>query len=939
MGFYKIYWLLKWQILCLLLSSWIVVSGQIRYSIPEELQRGAFVGNIAADLGLDVNQLSSRNFRIVSGPRKQYFDVNLDSGILLVKENIDREQLCGSSLGCSLALEAVIDEPLNVYHVEVGILDINDNAPHFPKGQFRLEISELAVPGFRFPLESAHDPDVGTNSLQTYQLAPNQYFKLDVQSRSEGGKLPVLVMGKPLDREQQPTLQLLLTATDGGNPERSGTAQIIIHALDANDNIPTFSHSLYRVSLLENVPIGTLVIQVNATDPDEGSNGEIVYSFGSHAPVKVRELFSVDPKTGEIRVKGHLDFETAKELEISVQAVDKGSFSVPVHCDVLVDIVDVNDNAPEVTVTSLSSSVPEDAQPGTVTALIGVTDSDVGGNGNTHCQIPNSFPFKLDSSFKNYYRLVTKDLLDREMVSQYDIPITCRDEGSPVLTSNKTIQLNISDINDNPPRFSQTSYTAYVTENNVIGSSVYSVPAFDADLNQNSRLSYSILRTQVGDLPVTNYVSINSDSGIISAERSYDHEELKKFQIQVRAVDAGVPQLSSDVSVDVVILDQNDNAPVIISARPEDGSASVETVSRLAEPGYLVTKVSAIDADSGPNSRLSYQLVQASDPGLFTISPDTGEVWTIRRIVDKDAVKQRLVIRVQDHGIPQLSATMNIILSLADSDADILSEVNSLTGDLGFPSDVSLYLVIAFGTTSSIFLVVLVILAVKIHRSRNVLNRHSCSLDTCFCLGSTHSLNGVQKASVNLQIPPNYVEVFGRDPLPQNFRYEVKQPNADWRFSQTHRAELNSSQYLEEEGVQRDIQREVQREVQCDVQREVPRDVQCDASRNIQREVQHDMQCDVQHVVEKDPGGPRKPMCARPAAIPEIIEASPVRVAGDQSWTPRLAVKFPAHHQANDYLHNVYIPGTTTTLSGKSTTEREGKKSFITFGKKKKGGK
>uniref|UniRef100_UPI00398E6B72 uncharacterized protein n=1 Tax=Pristiophorus japonicus TaxID=55135 RepID=UPI00398E6B72 len=769
MGFDEIYCLLKWQ---LLFCSWNLVSGQIRYSVPEELQLGAFVGNLAADLGLDVKQLSARNFRIVPGPRKQHFGVNLDNGILLVKEKIDRELLCGSSLGCGLTLEAVIDEPLNVYHVEVEIQDINDNAPHFPKGQFRLEISELAAPGARFPLESAYDPDVGTNSLQSYQLAPNQYFELDVQSRSEDGKLPVLVMERPLDREQQPTLQLLLTATDGGIPGRSGTAQIIIQVLDANDNMPTFSQSLYRVSLLENVPTGTLVVKVKATDLDEGSNGEIVYAFGSHASVKVRELFSVDHKTGEIRVKEHLDFETAKELEISVQAVDKGSFSVPVYCDVLVKIVDVNDNAPEVAVTSLSSSVPENVLPGTVIALISVTDSDVGENGNIHCQIPNSLPFKLDSTFKNYYRLLTRDLLDREMVSQYGITITCTDAGSPALTTNKNIQLKISDINDSAPRFSQTSYTAYVTENNAIGRSIYTVSAFDADLNQNAKLSYSILKTLSGDVPASDWLSINSDSGIISAERSFDYEELKRFQIQVQAVDAGVPPMSSRVSVDVVILDQNDNAPVILSPRPEYDSTAVETVSRSAEPGYLVTKVSAEDADSGPNARLSYQLAQATDSGLFTIAPDTGEIWTIRGVVDRDVTKQRLVILVKDNGIPPLTATINIILTFADSDAEILSEASSLSEDLGFPSDVSLYLVIALGTISTVFLVILVVLAVKVHRSRDIFNRHSCSLDRCCCLGSTHQ-HGIQKASINLQIPPNYVEVFGRDPLSQNFCYEV----------------------------------------------------------------------------------------------------------------------------------------------------------------------
>ncbi|XP_041049372.1 protocadherin beta-15-like isoform X11 [Carcharodon carcharias] len=1026
---YKITWLLKWQLLFYTLLSWDLISGQIRYSIPEELQRGAFVGNIAADLGLDVSQLSARSLRIVSGARKQYLEVNLDNGSFLVREKIDREQLCGPSLSCVLSLEAVIQNPLNLYHVEVEILDVNDNVPRFPKSQFHLEISELAAPGARFPLQSALDPDVGINSVQTYQLLPNDYFTLDVQTRSGVGKFPVLVLERPLDREKHAAHRLVLIAKDGGSPERSGTAQITVLVQDANDNAPVFPQALYRITLLENAPKGTRVIKLNATDLDAGPNGEIEYSFSSRTAVRVPQLFRINSKTGEITVEGPLDYEESNVFAINVQAIDKGTLAIPVYCDVVVDIIDVNDNAPEVTLTSLSSPISEDAPPGTVVALISAADKDSDQNGQVECEIANNIPFKLDLSLKNYYRLLTQWLLDRENVSNYDVIVTCRDGGSPPLISNKTVLVEISDVNDNSPRFTQPSYTAYVMENNIIGTSIFQVTAFDPDLNQNARLSYSILGTQIRGAFASSYVSINSESGIIFSQQSFDYEQLQNFQIQVQVQDSGVPPLASEVSVDFIILDQNDHAPVIVHPLPEFGSTVMETVSRFAEPGYLVAKVSATDADMGRNAQLSYQIRQATDPDLFTISTDTGEIWTTRRIVNNDDKKQRLLILVKDNGRPSLSATVTIVLSVVEDDTKMLPGASTLSDDPALTSDISLYLVISLGIVSSIFLVVLIALSVKVQKRRHGFNDRSCHEEMCCCFDARNSLNGIQKASRNIQIPPNYVEVFGGDPLSQSFRYEtcstlnssqrdalfrklnttstekgyfssettereesalktksasnrntihdeVKQPNADWRFSQTHRAELNSSQYLEEEGVQRDIQREVQREVQCDVQREVPRDVQCDASRNIQREVQHDMQCDVQHVVEKDPGGPRKPMCARPAAIPagrdgwtlprtaprmqlqmtlgthvpgtlrsqyllprEIIEASPVRVAGDQSWTPRLAVKFPAHHQANDYLHNVYIPGTTTTLSGKSTTEREGKKSFITFGKKKKGGK
>uniref|UniRef100_UPI00398E946C protocadherin-10-like n=1 Tax=Pristiophorus japonicus TaxID=55135 RepID=UPI00398E946C len=769
---FKIYLLLKCQLLFCVFSTGNLVSGQIRYSIPEELQLGALVGNLAADLGLDVKQLPARSLRIVPGSRKQFMDVNLDNGILFVKEKIDRENLCGPILNCVLTLDAVLENPLNLYQVEVEILDVNDNAPSFPKNEFRLDILELAAPGARFPLESAHDPDIGINSVQTYQLLPNDYFSLDVQMRSAEGTFPVLVLQRSLDRETESTHRLTLTAKDGGVPERSGTAQVAIIVTDVNDNAPVFPQSVYRVSLLETAPTGTLIITLNTTDFDDGPNGEIIYSLSSHTSARTRELFDIHSKTGEIRVKGNLDYEESRLHEINIQAMDRGLYAMSGLCDVLVNIIDVNDNAPEVTLTSLSRTVSEDARLGTVVALFSAADKDSGQNGQVQCQISNKLPFKLHSSLKNYYRLLIQHRLDREHTSTYDVTITCTDAGKLPLTSKKTIRVEVSDINDNAPRFTQPLYTANVMENNVIGASIFSMTAFDPDVGQNARLNYSIMETQVQGASVTNYIAINSESGAIIAQRSFDYEKLKTFQIQVRVQDSGVPSLASNVSVDVVILDQNDNVPVIVRPLPEYGSTATETISRFAEPGYLVAKVSATDADAGQNARLSYQIFQATHHNLFTISPVTGEIWTIRRVVNKDASKQRLVIVVRDNGTPSLSATVTIILSVVGSDTEMFSNVSVLTEHPGFNSDMSLSLVIGLGVISVIFLVILIILAVKVHKSRNGLRGQHCSLGVCYCFQTRHSLNGIQKTSRNLQIPPNYVEVFGGDPLSQSFRYE-----------------------------------------------------------------------------------------------------------------------------------------------------------------------
>ncbi|KAM9413728.1 protocadherin alpha-C2-like [Salvelinus alpinus] len=770
---------------CLLVCTCVVdlVLAQIRYSIPEELEHGAFVGNIAEDLGLNVAKLSSRRFRIVSAAKKQYLEVNLENGILFVNEKIDREELCERSPTCFLHLQVVIENPLELYRVEVEILDVNDNFPNFPWSEFNLEITESAAPGSRFPLESAQDQDVGTNSLRSYQLSSNEHFVLNIQTRNDGSKFAELVLETPLDREQQKKHEMVLTSVDGGSPERSGTALITITVLDANDNVPVFDQSVYRASLVENAQRGTLVLKLNATDLDEGANGEVSYAFSGHAPLKVRELFSVDQYTGEIRVKGIVDYEKESVYELYVQAKDRGPSAVAVHSKVLVDILDVNDNAPEVILTSVSTPVQEDAPPGTVIAVISVMDRDSGENGNVDCQIPSNVPFQLHSSFKNYYTLVTSKFLDREAFSEYNITLTARDLGSPSLSTRKTILVQVSDINDNPPRFAQPSYTVYVTENNAPGASICSVTAFDPDSNQNAYLSYSILEGQIHGMPVSTYVSINSDNGNIYALRSFDYEQLRNFQIRVQAQDAGFPPLSSNVTVNVFVLDQNDNSPVIVSPLPKNGTVATEVVPRSVDAGYLVTKITALDADIGQNSRLSYQVLQATDPGLFSVALYTGEIRTIRRFVDKDATRQRLVILVKDNGQPPLSATVSILLSVVENVPESLSDFSDLTLSPQPRSKLALYLIVSLSTISLIFLVAIIVLAgVKCYKDRDTLSGYSLPPFACCCCGGFQPEpppEVFKKSNLNLQIstgakvPTNCMEVNGNGTLSQAYCYKV----------------------------------------------------------------------------------------------------------------------------------------------------------------------
>ncbi|XP_043558991.1 protocadherin-10-like isoform X5 [Chiloscyllium plagiosum] len=746
------------------------VFGNIRYSIPEELELGAFVGNIAEDLGLDVKQMSERRFRIASENKGQYLTVNFKTGILHVKEKIDREQLCEQSLSCILMLQAVIENPLKIYRIEVTILDTNDNTPVFQRQEVNLEISEMTALGTAFPLQSAVDPDAGTNSVHSYQLSPNQYFTLKSQLDGRQNGIPELVLQRHLDREAEPNFGLRLTAFDGGNPKKFGTMQIKINVVDANDNPPVCQQDIYQITISENIPKDTLIVKVTAMDMDQGLNGEVIYSFSDHTPVKTREVFSLDSITGEIRVAGALDFEESDRYQISVQAKDKGSHPLEVHCNVLVTITDINDNSPEIILITTTKTIAENVSQDTVIAVLKIVDRDSKNAADVSCRISRTIPFKLITSFDNYYTLVTHGDIDREVVPEYNITITCTDNGSPPLSATETIQLQVSDINDNAPRFTQPSVIMHVAENNVIGASIGSVTAFDPDSNQNAELSFSILHNLIHNLPVSTLVSINTVNGVIFAEQSFDFEQITSFEVRVKVTDAGAPPLSSTVTVNVIVVDQNDNAPVIVSPLPVKGNAIEETIPRSADPGYLVTKVTATDADSGMNAKLSYKIHQSSDESLFTVAQETGELWTIRHFTRKDSIHKKVVILVMDYGTPSLSSTVNIDVYVQDK-----IENASNTGMLGtigqWKTDFKFYLMILFGATSFVLLLAIAFLGFKVCSDRYETNKVFCCWNAS-CFFQRNSLQGIEKASVNLQIAPKSTQAYESENLPRQFRYD-----------------------------------------------------------------------------------------------------------------------------------------------------------------------
>lgn len=752
--------------------------GPLRYSVREELPHGAFVGSVASDLGVDPRRLAARGARLTSGNGRQYLELELGRGALLVRERMDREALCELSPACFLSLELVIEQPIEVHNVEVEVLDINDNAPRFPRQDYWLEISESAVPGARFHIESAQDPDVGTNSVQSYQLSPSRHFALDLKGFQSGSKLLELVLQQPLDREQSALQQLVLTAVDGGDPPKSGTAQISVRVVDTNDNPPTFDRSTYTVSLLENAPPGTLVVKLNASDPDEGSNGDVIYSFGSYTPQKVRQLFSVDPHSGEVRVNGTLDYEEASSYEIYVQATDQGPVSLAGYCKVLVNIVDANDNVPEVVLTSLYSPVPEDAKAGTVVALMSVTDQDSGLNKQVTLRIPPGLPFALNS-FKNSYTLITQGKLDHEKAAAYNITVTATDSGSPPLSSQKVIHVEISDINDNPPWFEEPVYSVYIPENNPIGALLCTIKATDPDVAENAYVSYSLLDGEIEGLPVASYVSIKSDSGNMYAVRSFDYETLREFQVIVQAQDAGIPPLSSTVTVYIYVVDVNDHAPQILYPTSTNTSAALEMIPRSAYAGYLVTKIIAIDGDSGQNAWLFFHLVQTSDPGLFRVELHTGEIRTTRKLSEDSTATFNLTVEVRDNGDPPMSSSVAITVAVVDRVSKIIPDTRRHIKSPSSYSEITLYLIIALSAISFVFLFTIIGLTV-IKCYRYSLYGDSCCAGFCGVrercpaeLYKQANNNIDARLPQGLKVQPHFIEVRGNGSLTKTYCYKA----------------------------------------------------------------------------------------------------------------------------------------------------------------------
>ncbi|XP_068133832.1 protocadherin gamma-C5-like isoform X16 [Hyperolius riggenbachi] len=844
----------KWQVaFSLLLCSWGCVSGQLRYAIVEESDPGTWLGNVAQDLGIKQAELAQRRLHVSSDKYQRYFAVNKDNGGLTVNDRIDRESLCGSSVSCLLHLEVVAKNPSELFNLDIEILDINDNSPTFPSNNHSIEITEFWIgPGAKFALQIAEDLDIGVNGVSQYILNTNPYFSLSVKNHKDGTLIPQLILEKVLDREEKSEHHLILTVIDGGEPARSGTCIVTITVSDVNDNPPVFNQSVYKISLLENLPLNTFIIKLNATDKDEGANGEIEYYFDDHTFKSAKQLFALNKVSGEININGAIDYEESDFYELSIKAVDKGIPKLEGDCLVHIEIKDVNDNYPEISFASLVNEVPENAPLGTLLGFISVADKDSGKNGEIQLDISLDLPFKIQN-IKNRYSLVTDGNLDRERISQYIIELTATDLGSPALSSKTTVILRVSDVNDNAPAFTQTTYNAFIKENSDPGTLLCTVSATDADEGDNSDLVYSIVESQIDGSSVSSFVYINSNTGDIYAQRSFDYEHIQTLQITIKVEDSGFPKLSSTVPVCIFILDTNDNSPSLLYPEHSEDLIVQQRIPKSTSAGYLVTKLSAVDLDSGHNAWLLFNLIDPGSSSLFQVSKHTGEVRTVRGLQETENTEQQLVISISDHGDPPLSTTVTVLVSIADEVVVERPKSGDLMRNAKPSSDMTLYLIVSLVAISLVSLVTFIILLVKCLRKESY-GYSSC----CFLTGSESKpyMDQYQPALfLNTDGTLKYMEVRMVPPGAQGQCYQTNvppapqqrdsaflqsldfpqlrelvrdadtnsdtscmndpsrqvQPNSDWRFSQAQRPGPSGAQPTEEAGVWPNNQFETER--------------------------------------------------------------------------------------------------------------------------------
>uniref|UniRef100_A0A8C4Q9C9 Cadherin domain-containing protein n=1 Tax=Eptatretus burgeri TaxID=7764 RepID=A0A8C4Q9C9_EPTBU len=654
-----------WLMVASLVSSSSLAAAPTSLSVVEESPAGTVIGSLSKALGLSVREMHRRHFQLLPGPHTDLVKVDLAKGVL----------------------------------------------------------------------KGAVDLDAGRNGQLSYTLTGAPAFKLDVRhdggSRDGafGGGSLELVLQQPLDREREPQVLLTLTAYDHGDRPRSSSCKIVISVADINDNVPTFEQTVYKANSSEGTKPGSTLIRVTATDEDDGVNGIVKYTFASLTELHERRMFAIHPQTGELTLRTPLDYEKKTSHELYIEASDGGLGGVPAYCKVTITVEDENDNTPQITFPSEdnnkpgSMSISEAEPPGSFVTFVRVEDQDSGNNGRTSLRFESHVPFRLRQLRRGDFIIVTEGQLDREKTRMYNLTLVAEDEGTPPLQTRTSLQLHITDGNDNAPRFDEPFYEVSVEENNVPNALLLIVAARDHDEGDNGRISYEIVEFGDQSPPASELVAVDGESGAVRAIRSFDRESIRAIYFMIKAEDRGEPHRSASVQVTVVINDVNDNAPKVKSPQLRAGNATVYALKGLPA-GQAVTVVSATDPDFGDNSRLVFRLLRGKG-NLFQLDRDSGQITNEEDLSGPEGEKYELLIEISDKGVPPRSTLASLCIVLVNSLPQPQvhdNEDDATTHLLGLP----LILIVSLGSVCMLLLIIMVTVALVCRRENKEMRTYNC---------------------------------------------------------------------------------------------------------------------------------------------------------------------------------------------------------------------
>ncbi|XP_070826250.1 protocadherin Fat 3a isoform X1 [Chaetodon trifascialis] len=556
--------------------------------------------------------------------------------------------------------------------VEVTVIDTNDNSPICDQTVYTASIPEDLPVNSVLLKVGATDADVGISAWIQYSLhgPGSQDFIID----SNTGEVKSSVI---LDREMTPDYRLVAQATDGGG--RWCRAEIQLVVTDVNDNPPIFTLSQYTTSVYEGTATKAQLTRIQAIDPDEAGPGRmVIYSLANSAGGS----FSIDKSSGIVVLERILDREVQPTYQITVHASDLG-LPLPLSSmvNVTITVLDINDNPPVFERRDHLATVPEDVGVGTEVLRVYAASKDIGTNAEITYSIRSGNEHGKFHIHPLTGAILVAQSLDYETCRDYFLTVEARDGGTPPLSAITTVNINLTDVNDNAPMFSCDLYAAVVPEDSTIGESVVQLIAEDVDSQLNGAILYSIISGDRG-----NQFFIDPLRGIIKVNKQLDRETVPSYSLAIRALDSGIPPMSSTVMVNIDISDINDNPPTF-------SPANLTAVTQENKPiGTSILQLSVTDQDSSHNGPpFDFRILSGNEGGEFVLEKDGTLV--ANQVFRRDLATEYIIqIQVTDSGNPRLSSTSMLTVRVIEESLHrpvaLPLEVHIVTMEDEFPGGV-----------------------------------------------------------------------------------------------------------------------------------------------------------------------------------------------------------------------------------------------------------